>query len=519
MARWHKVAALSLLALLAVISVPGHAASFERLVMPGPVSSAHAQFEDDCSACHAPLSETPQLTLCASCHEDVLGDITANTGFHGKHPEVSGQECQSCHREHKGRDAKTLSFDLTSFDHSNTDFPLLWSHSGLECASCHEPEQAASLAPTQCSSCHAKDDPHQGGLGNDCGSCHNEKAWLDTRFDHASTGFQLTGVHAATSCASCHSGNDFVSASSQCASCHAKDDPHEGALGSQCQDCHSTSSWTASFFDHARQTGFALTQGHASLACDSCHLPGTPVSQASSECSSCHSKDDVHEGNNGSDCASCHTVASWQASTFDHAGMSGFALQGAHTQLTCDSCHIGAVSDPLPTTCAGCHTEDPHEGQLSERCASCHNNDSWVFNVRFDHALSSFPLLGAHSDLICLDCHLNPRFHDADAQCSSCHQKDDVHNGAFGTECQTCHQPAGWAQASFDHAQLADFALEGAHAQLSCESCHSKPHLLAAESPDQCSQCHRKDDPHADRFGSDCAQCHTTTDFNRVKGY
>ncbi|MFK7916015.1 MAG: cytochrome c3 family protein [Pseudomonadales bacterium] len=487
--------------------------------MPGPVSAAHAEFEDDCSACHAPMTETPQATLCTACHEDVGVDLSSASGFHGKHPDVGTQQCQSCHREHKGRDADTLNFPMATFDHSNTDFPLLWSHSGLSCQSCHEPDTPSSAAPTQCSSCHAKDDPHGGNLGNNCSSCHNEKTWLETSFQHADTGFNLTGAHQSLTCDSCHADNVFSGTPSGCAGCHSEDDPHEGTLGTQCQDCHSTSSWGALGFDHARQTGFALAAGHAGLTCDSCHLPGTPVSQASGECSSCHQKDDVHKGNNGTDCASCHTVADWQASTFDHLAASNFALLGSHQKLSCDSCHSGAVTDALPTTCAGCHTEDPHEGQLGERCASCHNNDSWVGKVRFDHALSSFPLLGAHADLVCLDCHLNPRFHDAQAQCSSCHASEDVHNGNFGTECQSCHQPADWAQVSFDHGQMADFALQGAHASLTCESCHSKPHLLEAASPQQCSQCHASDDPHENRFGSDCAQCHSTEQFLPVRGY
>jgi hypothetical protein len=28
--------------------------------------------------------------------------------------------------------------------------------------------------------------------------------------------------------------------------------------------------------------------------------------------------------------------------------------------------------------------------------------------------------------------------------CVSCHVKDDVHNGEFGTQCERCHVTANW---------------------------------------------------------------------------
>ncbi|MGI9326780.1 MAG: hypothetical protein ACR2PZ_16290 [Pseudomonadales bacterium] len=510
---------LLLVSVLLLTSATAWASPLEKLVMPGPLSAVHADIEDDCSACHAPATEETQQQLCAACHEEVVTDLVSGTGFHGKHPAVAQQECQVCHIEHEGRDAQTLNFDMDNFNHAQTDFPLLWSHSELQCQSCHLPNQAHTAVSNECSGCHADDDPHAGQLGLDCGSCHNEREWLQTTFAHEDTGFVLTGAHRPLSCDSCHAGNEFENTASECVSCHKQDDPHNGTLGSDCQQCHNTSTWTGEQFDHRGQTGFPLLGGHAGLACVSCHAEGVAASAASSECVSCHAADDAHEGRNGSDCASCHTVADWITSTFDHTKAAGFTLLGAHASLACTSCHTESLSDPLPSTCHECHNEDPHEGQLGQRCASCHNNLSWVVGVRFDHGLSAFPLLGEHSLLSCNDCHVDLRFHDVESQCSSCHADDDAHAGVFGAECESCHQPSDWQQTRFDHAEAAGFALVGAHAQLRCESCHASDALLQASSADACVECHRADDPHEMRFGADCGQCHSNAGFAPVKGF
>ena len=60
-------------------------ATIETLVMPGPVSSAHAEFETECSECHAAFSKALQRDLCLSCHEHegVLEDQASGTGFQG----------------------------------------------------------------------------------------------------------------------------------------------------------------------------------------------------------------------------------------------------------------------------------------------------------------------------------------------------------------------------------------------------------------------------------------------------
>ena len=478
--------------------------------MPGPVADYHAEFEDDCGVCHAPLDDEPQYKLCVACHESVGTDLVDKRGLHGKHPKVSTSECQSCHREHKGRDAKTLEFDWANFDHRATDFHLVAAHADVTCSKCHIDDAPKTAAPNECASCHGKEDPHQGQLGTQCDSCHWQSDWAATAFNHSDTGFALHGLHARLTCSDCHKDKTFSDAAGECASCHDKDDPHNAAFGSSCEQCHGTNSWKISGFNHAQQTGFALDGQHATLSCASCHTNSSPLQN--STCQSCHAKDDIHAGSFGSDCASCHSSISWRKTEFEH---NAFPLIGSHAELSCAACHT-QPGTKLGTTCHQCH-DDPHEQQLGQTCERCHRQSDWKNNLSFNHDFTHFPLLGKHALLGCNDCHASARFHDASSSCQSCHAQDDIHEGALGSECQQCHNPADWHHTRFDHAAVADFPLSGAHQNATCESCHERPNFMRATNAAQCVQCHQQDDPHNGQFGNNCAQCHSTDSFRTAR--
>ena len=518
--RWFLHLACAALLIIAggAISSNATAASLERLVMPGPVSSAHAELEDECGSCHAPQADTPQLQLCVVCHENVGEDLMNGTGLHGLHPDVADNECQICHAEHEGRDAVGLKFDMSSFDHSLTDFPLLWSHGLTACETCHTPEAEFHEVANTCVGCHAAEDPHDGGLGTQCADCHSQRNWESNHFDHATTGFLLSGAHSQLQCADCHPANSFSGVQSDCVSCHQPDDVHGGSLGTACQQCHTTDTWSGSGFDHAT-TGFALTGQHLELTCESCHQSGEAMSALDSSCAGCHATDDVHEGRNGTECASCHSTALWSDVSFDHFQRSGFALNGAHELLTCTNCHVSSVTQSLAQTCGECHVDDdPHQQQLGNSCESCHNETAWDTAIRFDHDLVSFPLLGGHATLDCSACHSSGRFLDAPGSCGECHAEDDVHQGSLGEQCSGCHNPSAWRATVFDHQTASGFPLAGAHERLSCISCHGKQSFLQAASADDCAVCHRQDDPHNGRFSSDCARCHSLESFQILRG-
>ncbi|MEM7218024.1 MAG: cytochrome C [Pseudomonadota bacterium] len=509
--------------LVALCAGRASAASLESLVSPGDLSAAHSDLASNCAACHSPFEATPERKLCVACHEAVGVDLRDALGLHGRHPAMAEQDdarsCRACHTEHEGLDAVTLRHEFDRAQHQFTDYPLAGAHRELACESCHAPAAPKRAAPTACVGCHAQDDAHGGLLGTECESCHGESSWSAHRFDHAQTGFAITGAHRALTCEGCHSSADFSTPGKTCVSCHAQDDVHAGALGSRCESCHGTATWSPKRIDHSRFGGFALDGGHAQ-PCASCHVNPEPL--AGSTCLSCHADDDIHAGNNGTACASCHGVASWQPLPFDHVARTGFALAGAHAELACTTCHVGRIDTALPRECAGCHAEDPHAGQLGALCATCHGQFTWLDDLRFDHQFAEFPLHGAHTELECSSCHASARFHDAGAECAACHAQDDPHVGgaqqSFGADCGSCHEARDWLAVEFEHAAQTGFALVGAHASLTCESCHAGASLLRAEAADDCAHCHAARDPHAGEFGGDCAQCHSTRAFLPARG-
>lgn len=515
------VSVCSLLTLLLLgVSMSVDATEIEKwLIMPGPVIKDHANVEANCKACHAPLSEQPQSGLCVSCHTGVGEDVESGGGFHGRLPEPERSDCAGCHTEHEGRGFDVVKLDESNFDHTLTDFMLEGAHTNTTCGDCHTRGQPHREAPTECSSCHRSDDIHKGSLGDDCGACHNAKAWTNATFDHHQTQFPLTGAHAGVSCESCHSGKDFIEVGQTCNDCHSKDDVHRGRNGTQCVDCHSTTTWAKLTFNHGIVTGFGLLGGHKGLNCKSCHRSDDFSDIGNSTCSSCHRRNDPHEGRFGGNCGGCHNVFDWDSVHFDHKKKTGFKLPSGHGDLACNACHTQDLNEALPKDCGTCHApDDVHVGQLGDSCEACHLSTSWTTRVFFDHDITSFPLIGAHAGVACDRCHATPAYHDADSACVSCHVDDDPHSGSLGAQCDDCHNPANWRAWRFDHDRQTSFPLTGAHTELTCGDCHQQSMGDIASIGDDCVSCHRRDDPHSGRFGSSCESCHTTTSFSQIEG-
>ncbi len=287
----------------------------------------------DCYACHqgnvklADMKSTS--TECVSCHHN--DDV---------HNGSNGSDCGACHN--------TEDWKQATFDHSKSIFPLVGAHINVACTSCHINNVFVGT-PTQCYACHQKDDAHQGGLGQDCGSCHNANSWQDVTFDHSKTTFLLTGAHLTTACTSCHENNTFIGIPVDCYSCHQKDDTHQGTFGQDCGACHTTDSWANATFDHSK-TNFPLTGAHVSVVCSQCHVnnvfKGTPT-----QCNSCHADPSYHLGLFGINCVSCHTTTAWTPATFN--GPHHFPLNHGRAS-SCQACHPTTLAN---YTCFSCHDQ------------------------------------------------------------------------------------------------------------------------------------------------------------------
>jgi hypothetical protein len=349
-------------------------------------------------------------------------------------------------------------------------------------------------AESKCENCHApfKKD-RQDGL---CIACHKEAGReLDRK-----TGFhgRIKDRHECRTCHTDHKGRDarIVIASEET-------------------------------FDHS-QTDFALKDAHLKVKCADCHLAGRKYRVALWTCVGCHRKDDDkkgHKGSLGDKCEACHTVKNWKDAIFDH-DKTRFPLKQRHADVNvkCADCHPKNRFKHTPLTCNGCHKKDDdrkgHKGKEGPRCEDCHFETDWkTTKNKFDHGLTTFPLLGKHGKVKCLKCHETQNFKEARIDCVACHRKDDdkAHKGRLGEICEDCHNAVDWKRWSYDHNARTRFKLEGKHAKVSCYGCHNQPVKGRALLAMTCMPCHRGDDAHAGSYGQDCERCHTGQTWKELR--
>lgn len=249
---------------------------------------------------------------------------------------------------------------------------------------------------------------------------------------------------------------------------------------------------------HSAHRGVAtLDQGSR---CEACHRPG--------------------EGIDPVGCNACHQAIAAQFASGN--GLHGSLSAGLRDH--CDVCHSDHHGDTAPLLAE-------HAFQLA----------GFPARDAYDHRHVVYALTDAHVGLACGKCHLaaddtvpptGGRFLGLTQSCTECH--DDVHRGAFGADCESCHGQKGpWtALPGFDHAA---FPLRAAHRRVECVACHAagSGHDVASLQQMQarhetvavrtCAVCHV--DPHgASSAGanaaastlrlantSDCARCHEAT--------
>jgi hypothetical protein len=491
---------------------------------PGDLSRAHASLSgmQNCTSCHEVGNEISGQK-CLGCHTEIAELRNRPTSFHAS---FKAKQCIDCHKEHLGKDAKTVQFEKVSFDHMLTGFMLTGKHSTILCEQCHSekyitvtsvkdklkkfPHDTYLGLSGACFTCHK--DPHNGKFKNDCSSCHTTSTWTAIQgFDHSKTKFPLTGKHLPVSCAKCHPSinEKQVKTSitfgtkefSDCTPCHTS--PHKAKFtGQTCASCHTPLGWSEAMqkpFDHKR-TSYALLGKHAALQCTQCHRISEKKSFAETfflpfqKCIDCH--EDTHRGDfmtaHKNDCAVCHTQDRFSPSTFTlmRHQKTDFALTGAHTATLCGQCHKkGDDGKPLSfhftsLKCETCH-KDVHKGQFAsmmkeQSCGKCHSTEQWK-SSSFDHSTTSFTLTGKHAMIPCSDCHKElstqsgkMQFKKLSMDCQSCHK--DIHESQFAVDtktiCSQCHSSLGWKQLVFDHEKQSKFSLRGAHQKVACKECH-----------------------------------------------
>jgi hypothetical protein len=167
------------------------------------------------------------------------------------------------------------------------------------------------------------------------------------------------------------------------------------------------------------------------------------------------------------------------------------ALSKAHSPQSgtsqCNSCHVFGASTPT-FRCLDCHKE------VAEALANRHG---YHFRLQMDN------LRGKD----CVRCHLE-------------------HNGE---NFNLIHWET--SEKNFDHRKTG-YALEGKHANVPCEQCHTPAHMLPALKPlvqfkdlsrslfaqsPACTPCHA--DPHKGQLGAECAKCHDVDSWKSAQAF
>jgi hypothetical protein len=484
------------------------------------LKGAHAAIVQ-CSDCHKGNLTTAKQN-CISCHQ-VQYDNAPD------HKKVNyPTDCSKCHSQNNWVE--------NSFNHSSTNYPLTGAHKTAKCGDCH----LTTLTGTSsvCSSCHLPAYTNSqipghvaAGIPKECSTCHTTIAWKPSSFNHTATGYELKGAHKAiVQCSQCHKGN-VTSAPQTCIACHQVQfdgAPNHKAQGYpvDCSKCHTQNNWIENNFNHSL-TNFPLTGAHATVQCTLCHTSvyaGTP-----NACNSCHLSAYTNSQLPGHvaagiprECATCHSTNAWKPSSFNHTS-TGYELKGAHkTIVQCSLCHIGNVTS-APQTCIACHQAqyDIAPGHklngFSTDCMKCHTQDNWLA-TGFDHSTTNFPLTGAHTKVLCNNCHSNG-YTGTPATCNSCHLSVYTSSQLPGhvaagipKECAICHSTVSWKPSTFNHTSTG-FELKGAHKSIvQCSQCHVGN---VTSAPQTCIACHQAQydvapNHKANGYSTDCTKCHSS---------
>jgi len=125
-----------------------------------------------------------------------------------------------------------------------------------------------------------------------------------------------------------------------------------------------------------------------------------------------------------------------------------FVLDGQHTDLDCDACHLNRVFAGTPRECSACHAEpEIHAGYFGLQCERCHGTDAWSPAKLVSH---SFPLDHGEGGVVACDvCHTD-RY--TAYTCYGCHEHQEAEmvskhreegiTGAQFDDCIACH-PTG----------------------------------------------------------------------------
>lgn len=450
-----------------------HRFAVERHPEGFPLLGAHR--EAACASCHT--SERATLvgttsTACGACHDNA------------HEPGGSGMriaDAADCARCHSGGTWQVPGFAERA--HIDAGFPLAGAHDDVACVDCHRPDAGLAANATQsCTACHA--DPHSTSFASACTTCHrledehwNRGALRVTADLHARTGFALAPPHE----------------NPECVACHGTPSPYAASAQTPVASRPTASRDIETLASAARESNAASTNTITPSGDYAARFPGRTLD----DCAACHV--DSHAGQfleRPGGCAACHEGTHFVPAAFAPSDHTTFPLDGGHLAVSCVRCHRKPAADAprqfrgTPNACASCH-DNPHGNRFRDEiarggCAACHTTAAGWRVDAFDHAITGYPLEGAHAKAACADCHRPSqeqqgargadRYTPVSRDCASCHR--DPHFGQLTStqpDCTRCHDSfARWSANAFDHQIHTRFELDGVHRDVACSKCHTE---------------------------------------------
>ena len=522
-----------------------------QMVAPNDCSICHTTANWNSTMLPAGHMPNPANEACSVCHTTAPADYSTATLAANQvlHTGITATECAQCHG---GTTALTWYNNYTPKDAVLTPLHIPYL-AGSSCGSCHTTSSYAvgsfgpmnmtqathALVVTTCKTCHeaglsfymgaaspalqGRPADHTAGqmvAPNDCSICHTTANWNSTA---------LPAGHmpnpANQNCTVCHKSApaDYTTStlatnavlhtgiSSGCITCHGAPNAaapvfynnytpkdsllspvHIPTASTPCEDCHSSSVFTA--FSGTTMTSAKHTAmfGYISKTCDTCHNRVTPALSFYGVGNLTTRPNDHNSGSKATqDCSGCHNTNDWGGGAQTRAAVAKSSGKSVVTTVVPASglatrpffANGARIGHPQPLShagvtgnCSGCHNGvlatgmGPTHIRTTSMCQDCHTILAWL-PARFDHRAVTASCVGCHNGISapgmptqhvlthadCGTCHgtiawLPAKFSHVDvvAPCISCHNGtaatgQQAQHPVTTADCGTCHNTLSWS--------------------------------------------------------------------------